>query len=134
MLAVSGTLDRNLGGRATDLLDKNGNVRRTLYGYVDRQYLEPVFRVFDFPNPDMHSPQRFDTTVPQQALFLMNSPFLMDQARALAKRTVNPENSHADDRIRTYYRTVFQRPPTDDEIFKGLEFLASAQPLMLPSH
>ena len=42
--------------------------------------------MFDFANPDMHSPQRSDTTVPQQALFFMNSPFVTERARALCGR------------------------------------------------
>jgi short subunit dehydrogenase-like uncharacterized protein len=42
-----------------------------------------VFRDFDFASPDAHSPQRYATSVPQQALFLMNSPFVVEQARAL---------------------------------------------------
>ena len=48
-----------------------------------------MFRAFDFASPDTHSPQRFATTVPQQALFMMNSPFVIEQAKALAAETEN---------------------------------------------
>lgn len=125
VLAASGRLDLSMGGRPADIVSRPDNPRRTVYGYVDRQFLPSVFRVFDFPNPDMHSPQRFDTTVPQQSLFLMNGRFLMDQARALAERAVTAENDAADARIRLMYRFAFQRGPTEDEIKKGLAFVAS---------
>ena len=60
--------------------------RRAVYGFIDRQNLPGLFRTFDFASPDTHSPQRYTTTVPQQALFMMNSPFVIEQARALASK------------------------------------------------
>ena len=58
LLAVSGGLDRRLGGRAADLFPAGAtNVRRTLYGLVDRQFLASVLRLFDFANPDLPSPR-----------------------------------------------------------------------------
>ena len=44
------------------------------------------FRVFDFASPDAHSPQRYLTTGPQQALLMMNSPFVIEQAKGLMQR------------------------------------------------
>ena len=87
LLAVSGELDRTIGGRAADLFPAGSdNRRRTLYGLVDRQFLPGVLRAFDFANPDLHIPQRSETTVPQQALFAMNHPFVADRARGLVAR------------------------------------------------
>ena len=60
--------------------------RRTVYGLVDRQSLPAVFRAFDFASPDLSSERRPRTTVPQQALFSMNAPLVIEQARALAAR------------------------------------------------
>ncbi|MCC6153217.1 MAG: PSD1 domain-containing protein [Candidatus Hydrogenedentes bacterium] len=128
ILAASGKLDLNIGGRGEDFVKNPDNARRTLYGYVDRQFLPAVFRVFDFPNPDMHSPQRFDTTVPQQSLFMMNGRFLMEQARGLASSTESLGDD-AETRIRTMYRRLFQREPTADELAKGVTFLASVPPV-----
>ena len=51
-----------MGGRAADLFAAGDQRRRTLYGLVDRQFLPGVFRVFDFANPDLHIPQRSETT------------------------------------------------------------------------
>ncbi|GMU92777.1 MAG: hypothetical protein AMXMBFR4_18350 [Candidatus Hydrogenedentota bacterium] len=125
LLAASGRLDAALGGRPVDIMAQPFNPRRSIYGYVDRQFLPSVFRTFDFPNPDMHSPQRYDTTVPQQALFFMNSPFLAEVARATATRSQIESESRADERIRRLYRFVFQREPSEKEIQKGLAFLAN---------
>src|SRR5205085_1976888 len=84
MLAVAGRLDATLGGPAVDLLA--GVPRRTVYGFIDRQNLPGLFRTFDFASPDTHAPQRYTTTVPQQALFLLNSPFAVEQAKAVVSR------------------------------------------------
>ncbi len=85
LLAVAGTLDETRGGRPGNLGDAAFG-RRTIYGTIDRQNLPSLFRAFDFASPDATSPQRFTTTVPQQALYFMNSPFVIRQARALAAR------------------------------------------------
>ena len=67
-----------MGGRASDMLAGDGlsNRRRSLYGTIDRQFLPTVLRVFDMANPDLHVPNRSETTVPQQALFALNHPFV----------------------------------------------------------
>jgi hypothetical protein len=84
---VNLTARENHGGRAVELNAKDADTRRTLYLKVDRYDQASVPAMFDFANPDSHSPQRFNTTVPQQALFLMNSPFMRARADAIAKAT-----------------------------------------------
>ena len=84
ILAVSGALDPAIGGRPVTITEAPFSPRRTIYGFIDRQNLDGLYRTFDFAVPDATSPRRFVTTVPQQALFLMNSPFLHEQARRLA--------------------------------------------------
>src|SRR5207302_5299893 len=86
LLAASGRLERTAGGPAVDLTAAPFTGRRTVYGFIDRQNLPGLFRTFDFASPDTSSAQRYATTVPQQALFLMNSPFVEEQARSLANR------------------------------------------------
>jgi hypothetical protein len=85
LLAAAGELDEKIGGRAVELMKEPFAKRRTIYGFIDRQNLPGVFRTFDFASPDTTNPQRYVTTVPQQALFMMNSPFVVERARALAK-------------------------------------------------
>ena len=75
-----------MGGRPVDVAGDPKNGRRTVYGMVDRQSLPAVFRAFDFASPDQSAERRPRTTVPQQALFSMNSPFVIEQAKALAAR------------------------------------------------
>src|SRR5271155_745341 len=84
LLAGSGAPEPTQGGPAVALNEPPFSARRTVYGFIDRQNLDGLYRTFDFAVPDATSPRRFVTTVPQQALFLMNSPFLHEQARRLA--------------------------------------------------
>jgi hypothetical protein len=122
LLAVTGELDTALGGRPVDLTATPSLKRRAIYGYIDRQNLPNLLRTFDFANPDTHSPQRFVTTVPQQALFLLNSPFMAERAKALVKRAVAPEGTPAT-LIQRLYLAIFQREPTTRERELGEKFL-----------
>ncbi len=122
LLAVSGKLDLTPGGHAVDIIAEPFSTRRTVYGFVDRQNLPNLFRAFDLASPDSSSPRRFFTTVPQQALFLMNSPFVVEQARGLANR---PEIKTAPtelQRVRSLYQLAFQRDPTAAEIELARQF------------
>ncbi len=122
LLSVAGRLDVTAGGRATDLWAAGGTShrRRTLYGLVDRQFLPSTFRVFDFANPDLHIPARIETTVPQQALFALNHPFVAQQARALAARVGEPPTSEPAEIVRRLYRAVYQREPTAAQLAAAL--------------
>ncbi len=121
ILAVTGSLDPAIGGRSIDLLSTA--TRRTIYAHVDRLNLAGVFTTFDFAQPEMSTPQRFETTVPTQALYLMNSPLVIEQARNLA---ASPDLAGlADDaqRVRWLYRRLFQRDPTAQDAKDALEFV-----------
>src|SRR5262249_39630764 len=87
ILSVSGALDPAMGGRSAEITTAPAPTRRTVYGHIDRLNLANLYKTFDFAVPDMHSPQRFVTTIPQQALYMMNSPFMMEQAGRLAERS-----------------------------------------------
>ena len=86
LLAAAGQLDSTMGGHSVELSTPPFAKRRAVYGFIDRQNLPGVFRTFDFATPDTTSAQRHVTTVPQQALFMMNSPFVVEQARALVAK------------------------------------------------
>jgi hypothetical protein len=119
LLAVAGPLDATPGGLPVDILSAPYSRRRTLYGFVDRQNLPGLFRVFDFAVPDAHSPQRYTSTVPQQALYLMNHPFANEQARELARRHDIVAPADPSQRIDRLYRILFGRPATANEIELG---------------
>jgi cytochrome c553 len=121
LLAASGQLDLTMGGRPVDITAPGAH-RRTVYGFIDRQNLPGVFRTFDFASPDTTSPQRFQTTVPQQALFMLNSPFIVEQTRALAaKLPPAPQATAAD--IQELYRQIYARAAEPAEVEAGLRFV-----------
>jgi mono/diheme cytochrome c family protein len=125
LLAASGELDLSLGGLPVDILGEPFSTRRTLYAYIERQNLPGLFRTFDFANPDTSNQGRFETTVPPQALFLMNSPFVLQQARDLAaRREVQSTGTRAGE-IQALYRLLFQRTPSRSEIFLAERYLES---------
>ncbi len=129
LLFVSGRLDDKRGGKAEEMFKAPFARRRSVYGFIDRQFLPGPFRVFDFANPDMHNPQRSETTIPQQALFFMNSPFVIEQARALAERLNAVEGGTKNtttQRIRKLYQLVYQREPTAGQLNSGLQFINAA--------
>jgi hypothetical protein len=123
MLAVAGNLDRTPGGPSADL-SKPDNVRRTLYGAVSRHNLDPVLRLFDFPDPNLTADRRPVTSVPLQQLFVLNSDFMARQSKALAARVTATGTDEAV-RIRTAFRLLYGRPPTAREVELGTAFLAA---------
>ena len=126
LLAISGRLDERMYGRPVELTKSPFPLRRAVYGFIDRQDLPSMFRVFDIASPDQSSPRRPRTTVPQQALFLMNSPFVIEQAQALAARPAVAATADDDAKIAALYRLVFMRAPDSEELSVGREFLSSA--------
>ena len=127
VLSVSGSLSLQQGGRSVHIDDKPYANRRTVYAFVNRQNLPNLFRTFDFAGPDTTCPQRFTTTVPQQALYLLNSPFIEAQAKRLAKR--EEVQAVADDsRIRVLYRLAYQREPSAGELVLASQFVDNFVP------
>jgi hypothetical protein len=124
LLAVSGTLDAQVGGLPVDLGADPAPTRRTVYALIDRQNLPGVFRTFDFANPDVSNQGRFYTTVPQQALALMNSPFVIEQARKLVQREEIVRAKSEKDKIESLYQLVWQRPAQSSEVRQAEQFLA----------
>ncbi len=125
LLAVSGKLDLTMGGVPVDLVAEPFPTRRTVYGLIDRQNLPGLFRTFDFANPDTSSQRRFHTTVPQQALFMMNSSFVIEQARRLVQRDEIQRTRITAEKIRAIHRLVWQRPAEPSEIRLAEQFIAS---------
>ena len=111
----------------SDNLKTNPN-RRSVYAFIDRSALPEMFNTFDFANPDMSTGERLMTTVPQQALFMMNSPFLIEQVKnILAHPDITAAASDAE-KVRLIFRTLFQRAPRPEELKLAEQFLASESP------
>ena len=111
-------------GRAMDI---GYTTRRTVYGYIDRSDLPEVFNSFDFANPDMSNGRRHETTVPQQALYLMNSPLVVEQARNVVDRSDVKSCRTEEAKIRRLYEIIFQRLPRPEEIKLAMEFIEEAE-------
>jgi len=126
LLVVSGGIDLAMGGPSVDITTAPYPMRRSVYSFIDRQNLPGVFRTFDFASPDAHSPKRYLTTVPQQALFMMNSPFVVEQARALAARPELADDADVATKIQSLYEIAYQRAPAAEELAGGEHFLAVA--------
>ena len=127
VLRVSGSLDLKQGGRSVQIVNKPDANRRTVYSFIDRQNLPNLFRTFDFAGPDTTCPQRFTTTVPQQALYLLNSPFIETQAKRLVSR--REIRAVADEsRIRVMYRLAYQREPSAEELRLARQFVDNFVP------
>jgi hypothetical protein len=116
-LAVSGRLDRSIGGPpfADASTPPRGPARRTIYAKIDRLNLPGLFRTFDFPDPNATSPKRDATTIPSQALFLMNHPFTLAAAQAMMTRPELTAASCQSTRTDAMYLLSFGRVPTAEE-------------------
>ncbi len=152
VLAAAGQLDQTLGGSSINPADPEVS-RRTLYSEISRLELNSMLAMFDYPDPNLHSDSRVQTTTPLQKLFVLNSPFMTQQAGRLAARLL-PESPVAAEcepelaaesaqdgtesqtdaaRVKRAYQLVLGREPTPEELRFALEFLDSAelQPLEL---
>jgi hypothetical protein len=140
LLFVAGNLDRAVGGRPVDLVkqpkvlegggfaaptadQKPLSTRRTVYGFIDRQNLPGLLRIFDIADPDTVTAQRFDTAVPQQALFFMNSTFVMEQAASIVERAKVKQLAPGAARIGCLYQLIYQRDPSSQDVKLGLAFV-----------
>jgi mono/diheme cytochrome c family protein len=115
MLMASGDLDTAVGGRSVSLSTEPFSARRTLYGFIDRLNLDPMFTTFDFASPDVTAAERPTTMVPQQALFAMNHPFVIERARAICRGEDFLAATEDEARAAVLYRRIFARQPTSRE-------------------
>jgi hypothetical protein len=97
--------------------------RRSVYLMVQRLHPHPYLALFNGPDTSMTTAVRDDASVPLQSLFMLNSPFLHDQAGRFARSLIADEPDPAA-RVRLAYLWVYARPPTDDEQSRVAEYLA----------
>lgn len=123
ILQANGRLEDSIGGESIDPGDPQAT-RRTVYSRVSRLQLEPLLQLFDFPDPNAHAAKRSETTTPLQKLFVMNSPYMVQQAEFFANRVLD-ETAASDGRIEFAYRTLYSRPPTSAELALGRSFVGT---------
>jgi hypothetical protein len=140
MLALSGRLDLtppkgdavarggegNVGfrGRGGPVADPATiDTHRTVYLPIVRDGLPEVLTLFDFPDPSLIAGERATTTVPAQALYLLNNPFVIRQAEGLATRLLAADGDEGA-RLTRAYQLCYARPPSDRELQDARKFLA----------
>jgi mono/diheme cytochrome c family protein len=135
LLAVSGLLDYSMGGSMLHVKNREfffdhtskdttsyDSRRRSVYLPVVRNHLYDVFQLFDYNEANVTAGHRNASTIPTQALFLLNGE-LMDQAAEALARQVTANAGDGPQRIEQLYWRVFARPPNDTEREQGLRFV-----------
>jgi Protein of unknown function (DUF1553)/Protein of unknown function (DUF1549)/Planctomycete cytochrome C len=132
ILQVSGRLRFEMGGPSfpselkEDYAYKDTGTRRSVYVPVFRNALPEIFQVFDFADPSMVVGRRDKSIVAPQALFLMNHPFVLEQAKQAARRLLAEPGLDDPERISRAFVLALGRPPTEAERQIAREFLATA--------
>jgi hypothetical protein len=125
ILFVSGQLDSTIGGLPFSLTAQPTVPRRTTYAYIQRGHLPGELSAFDFASPESHVPQRFLTTVPQQALYLMNSPFILEESKHLVARREISSAPNDRARVDNLYHAIYGRAAASDEAQAALDYVKS---------
>jgi len=128
MLAVSGELDRSMGGphpfppektwkftQHNQFSARYDTNRRSVYLMTPRLQRHPFLALFDGPDPNASTGQRSESTTPIQALFAMNDPFVRERAAAFSRRILESGSSD-EERIRAAFRMGLSRDPEAGEI------------------
>jgi hypothetical protein len=129
-LAVSGELEAG-DGKSLEL-DQATNHERTVYARISRLKLNDMLMQFDYPDANVHAEKRSVTTTATQKLFVLNSPFMLTRARALAGRlTANPRQNNRT-RVEQAYQLLYGRPVTAAEASLAAEFLGKTETPEMP--
>jgi hypothetical protein len=97
--------------------------RRSIYAHVKRSLLVPILESFDLPETDRSSPVRFSTTQPTQALGMLNSGFLNQQAALFAARLRKEAGNDTTAQVRLALNLATARPPDEKEISRGVKLI-----------
>ncbi len=131
MLAVSGALDTTMFGppvatHITSFMNGrgkpavsgplDGNGRRSIYGEVRRNFLDPIMAAFDRPTPFTAFGRRTVTNVPSQSLIMMNDPFVVLMADRMATKLLSSRFKTNEEKLNWIYTRCLSRDPTKEEI------------------
>lgn len=106
-----GKFDKQYGG-PVDLFRAPYANARTIFGVIDRRRLPETLSNFDVANPNLPTGKRFDTTIPQQSLFMLNGDMILSKAKEIAAKI----NKNSEDKVTQLYQIVYQRNPTTQEL------------------
>jgi len=139
VLAVSGALDLqpprgpHVGLVRNGLLEERVNLvelakesnRRTLYLPIVRGHLHEMLLTFDFADPNLLIAERDERTIPSQSLFMLNSPWIWQQSKLAAERSLAQPDLDDAKRLDWLYQTFVARTPTSSERETQLQFIAT---------
>jgi len=138
ILAVSGKLDRRMGGPSFQLykyrtvnvaiyepLEEYGpeTWRRSVYSQAARAIRDDLLGAFDCPESSQRAPRRESTTTPLQALTLLNGPFALQQAGFMAARIRREAGEAPEAQVTRAFQLAFNRPPTAAELAETVPLL-----------
>jgi hypothetical protein len=101
--------------------------RRSVYSYWKRGMKFPMFDVHDQPDQNVTAERRNISTVPTQALMLLNDEFVLQQSRFLAERVAHEAGSDLSAEVKLLYKVALSRQPTEKELRDDLEFINHEQ-------
>ncbi|HEY6168731.1 MAG TPA: PSD1 and planctomycete cytochrome C domain-containing protein [Verrucomicrobiae bacterium] len=110
-------------GRSRGAVLKTDSNKRSVYLPIVRDMVPDVLDLFDFAEPSLVVANRDVTTVPSQALFMLNSPFIYDNSAQMAKRLLATGSMADHRRIITAYLTALSRTPTAAELSRAETYL-----------
>ncbi|MDB5300032.1 MAG: Planctomycete cytochrome, partial [Phycisphaerales bacterium] len=122
-LQVTGELDTAVGGPPIAHSEHDKQFRRTLYLLQDRNDFPDVQQSFDGPASTESCPRRAVSTVPMQALYLLNHPFVLSRAKAFASRVMKEAGADPAPQIDAAFRLALGRAPDEKERAAGIAFL-----------
>jgi hypothetical protein len=142
LLAVSGKLDTSMYGppvpvHITSFMNGrgkpensgpiDGNSRRSIYQEVRRNFLDPLMTTFDRPIPFTSFGKRTVTNVPSQSLILLNDPFVMLEAEAMAKNLSLQKNLTLENKVQWIYMRAFSRAARNEEVEAAKQLIAKLE-------
>lgn len=140
ILAITGKLDLTMGGPGFDLFEPNDNYvkvytakdepgpdtwRRMVYQAKPRMQLDNIFGSFDAPDAGQVTPRRTSSTTPLQALNLLNSPFMLQQAGFLAERLKTDRGNDVAAQVQRAFALLYGRAATAEEVEAAAGFIGS---------
>jgi len=118
---------QSMPGRGWGKSPPEEQARRSIYIHVKRSLLVPILEVHDLAETDRTTPVRFASTQPTQALLMLNSEFMNQQATRFAERLRREAGEDPRAQVRLALHLATQRPPTPAEIERGVRLIASLQ-------
>ncbi len=128
MLLATGKLDRKVGGPSVEFKEP----RRSVYLKWLRNTKEPLLEIFDVPDGFTSAAQRNVSTNSTQALYLMNSNYMLQQGAGFADRLHKDNTTTDDQKIERAFRLAFARSPSSKETQIAQTFLAGQQKRIVP--